>query len=150
MSLEDKLAQLAETVSELNKTMEAHTALLKGGIAKAADKPAGKPASKPPAKGKGKAKDAVTVETLQEQLSKLLSSIGTKAERAKVVPNVKAMLEHLGVDKLGEISEEQVEETAAILAKICDTFEEGGADAVEELDLELSNEGGGEEDDSLV
>lgn len=150
MSLEDQLAQLAETVSELNKTMEAHTALLKGGIAKAADKPAGKPASKPAAKGKGKAKDAVTVEALQETLAKLLSSIKTKEERAQVVPKVQEMLTHLGVKKLGEISEDQIEETAPLLAKICETFEEGGADAVEELDLELSNEGPEEDDDSLV
>lgn len=149
---------LEQAMAELTAALKENTALLKGGAAKlaakadkgepekAAEKPAEKPAAKPPAKKTTKSKNP-TEEQLREKFGGYLSSVEDKAEKRRLTATVKPILEHFGVERVTEIPEENRAEAMGYADLLIAGFEEDGIDGAEAVDLELSNEDEGDEED---
>lgn len=106
MSLEALLTRLADSLDRNSAAMEALNKKAGGSAPAAADKPAtaSKPAANKPAAGKasgGKAK-ALTVDDIAEAFGGYLKG-GDADARAEAKDNVKAILNHFGVERASHI-----------------------------------------------
>lgn len=137
MSLEALLTRLADSLDRNSAAMEALNKKAGGSAPAAADKPAAsKPAANKPAAGKasgGKAK-ALTVDDIAEAFGGYLKG-GDADARAEAKDNVKAILNHFGVERASHIEPENFAEAMKYLKQ----FQAGETP-------DFMNDDGGDED----
>ncbi len=148
MALEDAIKALTEAVvanNELLAEQNANSAaiLSKMGGAAAPGKTAKAPAKKAPAK-KAAAKK-LSIDTVTTAAGEYLAKAEDRAEKGVLGGPLKAIADHFGVARIGELEEENWAEAMEMLTNLIAAYDEGGADACVELDLGFSNEGDGEE-----
>lgn len=137
MSLEKAIADLTEEVKGLREEMATMKANIGGANAKAGGST--KAADKPKTETKKTDKEP-TLDDLVKVAGPYLKSGTTKDEKNRINATVKPILEHLGGGKVSEIPPENFGEAIALFKKLHAAYEDGGIEAAEELDLELSNE----------
>ncbi len=144
MSLE---AALAANTAALERHSDALDALIKAG-GSSTGKGAGKP--KPGGKRGGKKTKPWADETAYlEAFGGYLKGAETKPERKRVRATVGPILDHFGVEKISEIGEDDREEAYGYLQLLIAGWEEGELEGAEAVDLELGNEGDGDDSDVL-
>ena len=151
MALEQTIEDLKEQIVLLTVAVDTQTSLMK----QMATGGSGKTTEKSSTDKKTTTKKTTTKKTSPADVgaafSEFLKKPQDKDERRKIVAEVaKPILAHLGADKFSEIDADQVDEALGLLAKIDEAWDDGGADAVLEVDLGLSNEGDADDLNDLV
>lgn len=153
MSIEKALADLTAAVAANTAVQEKVLAALTSGGKAPASAPAStsnKPAAGgKPAAGK-KADKAPTEKDLLDVFGGYLGSAANKAEKARLNDTIRPILDHFGVSRVSEIAAEHFAEAIKLGTTLQDAFNEGGIDAAEGVDLGLSNEDGGDEDENVL
>lgn len=140
MSLE---SALAANTTALERHADALEALIKAGGA-VTGKGTGKP--KPTGKKGGKKTKPWADETAYlEAFGGYLKGAETKPERKRIRDTVAPILDHFGCEKISEIGEEDREEAYGYLVLLIAGWEDGELEGAEAVDLELGNEGEGDE-----
>lgn len=157
MALEETLEAIRDALVENNELLkiqnENSAAIMSKMGAGTTGKPAsGKPAEKKPATKKPAAKKAgkMTLDKLKAAAGEYLGKSEDRDEKARLGTPLKAITEHYGVDRIGEIDEDHWVECHALLVKLAEAYDEGGVEGAEELDLELANEGDGGDTEGLI
>lgn len=153
MSLEEALAANTAALEANTAIQEKVLAALQSGAkptasTKAADKPATE--KKTTTKKTTTTKKAPTEKDLLDVYGVYLGSATDKAEKSRLNDTIRPILDHFGAAKVSEIDAEHFAEAIELGKKLQAAFDEGGADAAEEVDLGLSNEDGDEDGDDVL
>jgi len=126
---------LEAAITALTAAVEANTAALAGGEAKAPAKPAAKPAAKAAAAKKPAAKKGPTADDVISAFGEFLKT-GDKDERESAKAAAKAIITHFSVDRISNLEASDYEEALALLEQYKageDPF--GGGEEEEDGDL---------------
>lgn len=155
MSLEEAIAANTAALEANTTIQEKVLAALQSGAkpaaaSKAADKPATEKKTTTTVKPGYLKPKAPTEKDLLDVYGGYLGSAADKAEKSRLNDTIRPILDHFGAAKVSEIDSEHYAEAIELGKKLQAAFDEGGADAAEEVDLGLSNEDGDEDGDDVL